>query len=51
MAFILTGNMFHSLLDWRFSECVGEVPNLGCDILLLGEYLPLFLRIIVPQKH
>jgi hypothetical protein len=36
MAFILTGNMFHSLLDWRFLECVGEDPNLGCDILLLG---------------
>jgi hypothetical protein len=47
VAFILTGNMFHSLLDWRFSECVGEDPN----ILLLGEYFPLFLRIKVPLKH
>jgi hypothetical protein len=51
VAFILTGNMFHSVLDWRFSECVGENPGLGCDILLLGECFPLFLRIIVPFKH
>jgi len=43
--------MFHSVLDWRFSECVSEDPGLGCDILLLGECFPLFLRIIVPLKH
>lgn len=51
MAFILTGNMFNSVLDWRFSECVGEDPGLGCDILLLGEFFPLFLGIIVLLKH
>jgi hypothetical protein len=51
MAFILTWNMFHTLLDWRFSECVGEDPNLGCDILLLGKDFPLFLRNIVPLKR
>jgi hypothetical protein len=51
VAFILTGNMFHSVLDWRFSEFVGEDPGLGCDILLLGECFPQFLRIIVPLKH
>jgi hypothetical protein len=51
MVFILTGNMFHSVLDWRFSECLGEDPGVGCDILLLGECFPLFLRIIAPLKQ
>jgi len=51
VAYILTGNMFHSVFDWRFSEFVGEDLGLGCDILLLGECFLLFLRIIVTLKH
>jgi len=43
--------MFRSVLDWRFSECVGEDPGLGCDFLLLGECFPLFLKTIVPLEH
>ena len=42
--------MFQSVLDWRFAESVGEDPGLGCDILLLGECFPLFLRFVLPLK-